>query len=557
MTNHTDPDSAPVEARARISARLDELEFHRAVDVEYRLDGALKAESEAARIGATDLEFRARLVRADMLQRKGLGAEAAALAADVNRWARENGPQSLLARSHLVLAAVFENVGDSGSCLENALRGVELLEDTTPPRTRGNFLARLADAFTITGSFDSARPRYRQALAIFDEIGDVERRLSVLNNLAYSETVAGDLESARVVAAEMRALLASSGTRSNPAFEDTLARLHIGLGELDQAEAAIVTAMELLAQDGDVQAVTPAELKLTLAEIHRKQGRLDDARRDLDSGREIARRRGLTGIEAEILREQAELLAASGQFEQAYETYRIYHEQSSRLFSGQHEAAARTREALFATAEARREAQRYWRQARTDELTRLPNRRFVDEELARRIREAAAGIPLVVAIAGADHFKRINDTVSHDAGDRVIQGLAGVLESALGAIGRVGRIEDAASRIGGEGEVDASSPFVARLGGEEFLLVLPDVAVDEAADFLEGVRKNVEEHTWKDAESAPVTISIGGTVARPQDTQSDLLARADRCLYAAKRSGRNRVVVDFGPNAEQPDAPVI
>jgi len=66
-----------------------------------------------------------------MLQRTGRVTAGARLASEVNTWARQNGPQTLLARSHLVLSSVYESVGDSASCLDHALRAVELLADTT------------------------------------------------------------------------------------------------------------------------------------------------------------------------------------------------------------------------------------------------------------------------------------------------------------------------------------------------------------------------------------------------------------------------------------------
>jgi two-component system cell cycle response regulator len=554
-TTSANATAASTEVRARLSAQLDDLEFHRAFEVEYRLDGAFRVEAEARRVGATDLVMRARLVQADMLQRKGQATTAAALATEANRWARENGPKSLLARSHLVLAAIFENVGDSASCLENALRAVELSDDDTPPRARGNYLARLADAFTLTGSFDSARQRYGEARAIFEEIGDVERQLNVLNNYAYCQALAGDVDEARTTSDRLRVLAAESQTALNPAFLDTIARVHIGREEYGPAEAAIETALKLLERDGDVQAVTPAELTLTLAEIQRRSGRFDQAQRTLDRCREVAVERALLGIEVDVMREQADLFAATGQFERAFQTYKIYHQRAVGLSSIQRESAARTRQALFETAEARQEAQRYWRQARTDELTRLPNRRFADEELPRRLAEVCDGTSLVVAIVDADHFKRINDTLSHEVGDRAICELARLIQDGVSSWGHerpASPAEPAAERpaeAAGAAVPDASAagtPFVARLGGEEFLIVLPGVDEAAACELLRKIRADVDGHFWKPLLGGlPVTLSIGATVARPHDGQSDVLARADRCLYAAKKAGRNRVVVDF------------
>ena len=140
------------EERVGLSKVLDELEFHRAFDVEARLQRAIQVEREALEAGAPDLRMRGRLVEADMRLRTGQGTEAARLATEVNQWASEHGPAPLLARSHLVLSSIFESVGDSASGLDHALRGLELLDDDTPARTRGNFLIRLADALAVAGS---------------------------------------------------------------------------------------------------------------------------------------------------------------------------------------------------------------------------------------------------------------------------------------------------------------------------------------------------------------------------------------------------------------------
>ena len=139
-------------------------------------------------------------------------------------------------------------------------------------------------------------------------------------------------------------------------------------------------------------------------------------------------------------------------------------------------------------------------------------------------------MPLVVAIVDADHFKRVNDTISHGVGDRVICELGQVLQEALPTV------PDMAPPGG---------PFVARLGGEEFLVVLPGLEMADAARVLTGMRDAVAHYQWSPLiGKLSLTVSIGASAALPLDTQSTILARADRNLYAAKAAGRNRVVTD-------------
>ena len=523
---------ARVDARARLSALLDTLEFHRAFDVEDRLEGAVRAQREAEAIGATDLQMRGRLVEADMRHRSGQATEGARLAMAVNGWAREHGPAALLARSHLILSSIFESVGDSASCLDHALRALELLDDESPARDRGNYLVRLADALSVAGSFESARERYREAERLFVAIGDVERHVSVLNNLAYTEYEAGDSERAWQVAQEMLVQAEASDFGLTPPLLDTMARAYIGVGDYAGAAAALEAALEILEREGDVEANTPAGVMLTLAEVQLSQGRLEAAQATLEKSRAICIERNLGGVHLELLRVQAEIHAAAGRFDVAYHAHKIFHAEFVRLNSIRRESDARTRQALFETEEARHSAERFWRQARTDAMTGLPNRRFVNEEIPRLLDEVAAGASLGVAIVYADHFKRVNDTFSHEVGDRAICELGRLLQEALAS---------------GPDGATAGSRLVTRLGGEEFLVVLPGLTMAAATPVLKGLRDAVAGHDWSPLTGdLSLTVSIGAASAHLQDAQSSLLARADRNLYMAKAAGRNRVV------AEQP-----
>ncbi len=137
----------------------------------------------------------------------------------------------------------------------------------------------------------------------------------------------------------------------------------------------------------------------------------------------------------------------------------------------------------------------------------------------------AAGTPLTVALIDLDHFKRINDSLSHEVGDQVLVALGDLMVT----------------------EQDGLAPdgFVARMGGEEFLVFLPGLALMEAPRRLEAIRLGIAMHPWGPITGGlPVTASIGGVSVVPMDgdTPAELLAEADRRLYAAKRAGRDRVV---------------
>jgi diguanylate cyclase len=164
-------------------------------------------------------------------------------------------------------------------------------------------------------------------------------------------------------------------------------------------------------------------------------------------------------------------------------------------------------------------AERLAGQARTDALTGLPNRLAATERMSFEFdRLRRSGEIYCVAMLDIDFFKKVNDTYGHAVGDAVLQSVASV-------IARTIRATDCG----------------ARMGGEEFLVLLPMTDLAGATALAEKIRRNVEQQ-----EITPVgrvTISAGVAAVHPDDPDADAaLVRADQCLYAAKAGGRNRVM---------------
>ncbi|GGZ60224.1 hypothetical protein GCM10008101_12580 [Lysobacter xinjiangensis] len=173
---------------------------------------------------------------------------------------------------------------------------------------------------------------------------------------------------------------------------------------------------------------------------------------------------------------------------------------------------------------ARREAEALHELVITDELTRLYNRRFLDEYLRVQLplAERRGGGLAFVAI-DVDHFKRINDTWGHEAGDRVIAGVAGQLRQA-----------------------SRGSDLPVRLGGEEFLVVIAEHEIDGALAFAERLRVAISSQAFEVApgESLHVTVSVGVALFGVHGTDAAMLMRAsDEAMYASKRAGRDRVTL--------------
>ncbi|HEU4425163.1 MAG TPA: GGDEF domain-containing protein [Pilimelia sp.] len=510
---------------ASLEATEDNLEM--GCNTDEALAVALRVRAAAEDAGDAELVHRARLLQADMSERKGRPAAVAQTLWEVNRWAIEHDCRPLLARSHLLLARMYYHLGDMPVCLDHAISAVETLEPTAEPHTRAYHLMKLADALKWNGSMDTARERYRQAERIAAAAGPVGLLMMVLNNIAYSEYMANEPQRAWAAVERLLGVATVHGLPLTPAKIDTVARVQISLGRHAEAEQSVQAGIRLYDAGGYEAASGRAELLLTLAVAQRHLGEIENAHATLDTCRRLCRASDIGGVGLRAQQEQAELYAAAGDFRAAFEAHKRFYADGERLRSLQREAHARTRQAMFETTEARRDAELFREQARRDPLTGLHNRRFTDEQLPDLIIHAiTTGTPLTVGMIDVDHFKRINDTHSHHVGDKVLITIANLLFTGLTTTGKSG--------------------FVARIGGEEFLIVLPGTSLTDAAVHLDRVRTTISSHPWQPLTGdLPVTVSIGvattETVATTV-TASALLAYADHNLYAAKREGRDRIV---------------
>ena len=157
--------------------------------------------------------------------------------------------------------------------------------------------------------------------------------------------------------------------------------------------------------------------------------------------------------------------------------------------------------------------------ARHDELTQLPNRRHALEMMEYEGKRAQRDkVPPCICMMDIDHFKHINDTHGHAAGDEVLRLLAHHAVPALRA-----------------------PDILARWGGEEFILIMPETPLEIAVLVVDRLRSALANaHIWKDRPELQVTFSAGIASMQPSETIQDTVARADAALYRAKEAGRNR-----------------
>jgi len=158
--------------------------------------------------------------------------------------------------------------------------------------------------------------------------------------------------------------------------------------------------------------------------------------------------------------------------------------------------------------------------ATEDPLTRLLNRRGLAEALNVSLAAAAReGLSTSALMVDIDHFKKINDNFGHDTGDHVIQQTADLLT-------RIAR----------------NSDVIARVGGEEYLLVLPDTDLNSARVLAERIRSTIDEHPLLvNRQAIHITVSLGVACIEGAANIAELSEAADKAMYLAKRGGRNRV----------------
>ena len=159
---------------------------------------------------------------------------------------------------------------------------------------------------------------------------------------------------------------------------------------------------------------------------------------------------------------------------------------------------------------------------REDQLTGALNRRGLDEAFEREATRAdRSQTPLCIALIDIDDFKRLNDTLGHQAGDQALIHLSNVIKDAL-----------------------RPSDSVARYGGEEFIVVLPGISIEEAAATVERLQRELTKKFFlHENDRVLVTFSAGVAQREPEESQEDVIGRADKAMYKAKKAGKNRVVV--------------
>ena len=505
-------------AAARLGEELADVECRRYSDPRGMAERAVGLLAQARHHGLVREAARARLVLADTAARTDDVDGAVEASRAILFQSRVRGEPMLAARAEAVLAWSLFRMGAISESVVHAVESVRALPADAPPHLRVDhtmILALLNGMQTTDGGYTDA---FDHVLAEAERLDNPHLLLLTLNNYAYLHWSRGRSADALPLVARMEALSRDRGVPLTSTVMDTIASVLLAVGELARAEAVARAILEPGVPEAEARA--RPEALLTLAKVRDRRGDAREALALADRAAATATERSLPDVVASVTEYRAGLLAGVGDYRAAYEAMALAHATWKRVRDREAEDRASTLNALFETEQARERSLAFEQLAERDALTGMWNRRHIDRVLPRLLGdEQLATGPVCVAIIDVDHFKRLNDARSHVTGDSVLARIGELLGRAVPEPG-----------------------FTARLGGEEFLVVMPGTGPTEALAACLQIRALVDEQRWSAlTDGIAVTVSIGVTGVRLGGTVSTALRDADTALYRAKDGGRNRV----------------
>ncbi|MBY5868651.1 sensor domain-containing diguanylate cyclase [Rhizobium leguminosarum] len=266
----------------------------------------------------------------------------------------------------------------------------------------------------------------------------------------------------------------------------------------------------------------------TYAEILQRQGRIGEAREYCEQAVQLTAEIGTADLKHLCTKALSEIHEAMGDFENALQLHKRFFREVQQFEGEKVKCRARVAEILYEaeklrqlTEETRRMAEQSQRDALTDPLTGVANRRRLEQGFDSLI---ASGNRFAVVFADLDHFKAINDNYSHAIGDAVIKAFADMLSKCFSA-----------------------SDLIARIGGEEFVILVRDASMHDLPLLGENLLKWTRSHGWaRIAPGLQITTSLGLAGSKEAIGREALLALADARLYLAKTAGRDRYAFEGG-----------
>jgi len=425
--------------------------------------------------------------------------------------AEQQGRARELVRAYINRAVLIDQMGDWQRAEQSLLTGIEQAREHGFHASVAAGLCNLAE-FHLNRAVRCRERRDDAAAARHAE--DSSRR--------YEQATAACIETGQ------RSLLAENYVKN--------ARALVLQGKLGEVPRLLQLAAPLVTDKVTLR----AELSLTRGIAAAEAGREQEARRSLEHALQTAQDCREPELMQQVLFELSHLERSYGHLEQALLRFEQRHQlmvdhfkrrlrmvaRSAEVWAEAEQARLQARaaieretELLRSQAELMARAEQLRQDAMNDGLTELLNRRGLEIQARSLWAHSLQDSPLCLALIDVDLFKRINDECGHAVGDAVLKQLAQLLSQDTRA-----------------------SDVLGRLGGEEFVLILPATVLAEALPICERVRQRVAAFDWSQLNAGLRTsVSIGVAQRRPGDDLERLLERADKAMYAAKSGGRNCV----------------
>lgn len=450
---------------------------------------------------------------------------------------------TLLARAHSDIATMYGRRDFNERAIEHLSAAIGVLEAAGEPVTP-TLINNLGNVYVTNDRLDEALGCFERAAAAYAEQGDEFRRGIAVANQGRALIRLRRLREA--AAALVQGLGIFRKLERRPYVAATLAKLGTCYSRLGEYEAALTwfeSALEEVREVGVGEMPFEDEVYEAYGRALLLMDRPEESLDYLERAAECANRDGVHPAAADMLKLQAEALAVLGRYEDAYHRLIEYLTVSAELagergeallgvmlvelesgLAPDHELPAITGRVLTEANRALRlQAEKLERISATDELTQQYNRRYLNQRLDEELRKIrGSGRPLSLMLLDVDNFKAINDGYSHLIGDEVLRRVAETLRATF-----------------------RRADVVARWGGEEFAVLLPDTALEGAIVVAEKARAAIAEFGWDEvAPGLGVTVSAGIAAASEvddHDAVQGLLKLVDRRLYQAKSAGRNRI----------------
>jgi len=439
------------------------------------------------------------------------------------------------------VGVTFTSLGEYPRAVETLQKAVHEAQAIGDIPLEAEILNDLAYTYVLTGEADLALPHLERSIAIFRETGDAMRLSWAVDSLGQAYLLLGRSREALDCILEGFQLAKNAQVwRDVVRYLQSAGRAYLQTGDIPQAFESFNEQLRLARESGFRG--DECDALLSLADLKLTEGNPTDALLLLQDALRIAAEIGVKNQEKQSRRLLAAAYKQLGDYPKALDEFERYHEATQAIFNSEADRRLKNLQVLHQLETAKKEAEIYQLRAqalqieieerkknqtrleqlaRTDPLTDVLNRRGFFETAERIFAETIQDARLLsLILIDLDRFKLVNDSYGHQIGDQALALVAERLRSHI-----------------------RSADHLGRYGGEEFIVLLPGVARDQALYTAERLRLAVcSQPIHLGALEIPITLSLGTATLDPEalvDSLDQLIGQADKALYRAKDAGRN------------------